>query len=142
MNGQQQLERKFATPLSWSAVKIDVEFWVVMLLGQLSCKDIAHESGLAKSVLLQNPRVEETLKMFEVPLCDRVPLPLLKVADTDFQAVPVIISSPQTAAKNACLTRLEAENAARRAEVVPRCTALEHYRLLDRVLCSSGRLLR
>ena len=50
--------------------------------------------------------------------------------------------NPRAAADKARLKRLEAENAALRAEVMELRDQLDRYRLMDNVLSSTGRLPR
>lgn len=140
LSGQQKADRNLATFLSWVASKTDADYREMVLRGQLSRKEIARECGFAKSVLLQNPRVKDALRTLEAQLRERNILP--PVADP---AAPVPITdppNPRAAADKARLKRLEAENAALRAELMALRSQLERYRLMDDVLASTGRLPR
>jgi hypothetical protein len=141
MNGQQRAEQNLATFLSWVASKTDLDFREMVMRGQLSRQEIARECGFAKSVLLQNPRVKDALRLLEEQLRSRKVLPLLvesSLADTPEPTPP----NPRAAADKARLKRLESENASLRAELTLVRGDLERFRLMDDVLCSTGRLPR
>lgn len=141
MNGQQRSEQNLATFLSWVASKTDADFREMVMRGQLSRQEIARECGFAKSVLLQNPRVKDALRLLEEQLRSRKVLPPLvesRLADTPEPTTP----NPRTSADKARLKRLESENAALRAELTLVRGDLERFRLMDDVLCSTGRLPR
>lgn len=141
MNGQQRSEQNLATFLSWMASKTDNDFREMVARGQLSRQEIARECGFAKSVLLQNPRVKDALKALETQLRERKVLP--PVAETsESDAAPQATPNPRAAADKARLKRLESENASLRAELTEVRADLERYRLMDNVLCSTGRLPR
>jgi len=141
MNGQQRSEQNLATFLSWVASKTDDDFREMVARGQLSRQEIARECGFAKSVLLQNPRVKDALKTLETQLRERRVLP--PVAETsESDAAPQATPNPRAAADKARLKRLESENASLRAELTQVRADLERYRLMDSVLCSTGRLPR
>lgn len=130
----------FATFLSWVASKTDTDYREMVLRGQLNRKEIARECGFAKSVLLQNPRVKEALQTLEAQLRERDILP--PVAEPATPAPTSNAPNPRAAADKARLKRLEAENAALRAEVMELRGRLDRYRLMDDVLSSTGRLPR
>lgn len=141
MNGQQRSEQNLATFLSWVASKTDDDFREMVARGQLSRQEIARECGFAKSVLLQNPRVKDALKTLETQLRERKVLP--PVAETsESDAAPQATPNPRAAADKARLKRLESENASLRAELTQVRADLDRYRLMDSVLCSTGRLPR
>ena len=141
LSGQQKADHNLAAFLSWVASKTDVDFREMVLRGQLSRKEIARECGFAKSVLLQNPRVKDSLKALEDKLRERGLLP--PVADSATPAPATEVPNPRVvAADKARLKRLEAENAALRAEVMDLRGQLDRYRLMDSVLATTGRLPR
>lgn len=141
MNGQQRSEQNLATFLSWMASKTDDDFREMVARGQLSRQEIARECGFAKSVLLQNPRVKDSLQALEAQLRERKVLP--PVAETsESDAAPQVAPNPRTAADKARLKRLESENASLRAELTQVRADLDRYQLIDSVLCSTGRLPR
>lgn len=140
LSGQQKADQNLATFLSWVASKTDADYREMILRGQLSRKEIARECGFAKSVLLQNPRVRDALRTLEAQLRDRDILP--PVADPAPSAPLTDAPNPRVAADKARLKRLEAENAALRAEVMELRGRLGRYRLMDDVLSSTGRLPR
>jgi len=139
LSGQQKADQNLASFLSWAASKTDADYREMVLRGQLNRKEIARECGFAKSVLLQNPRVKDALRTLEAQLRERDILP--PVAEP---ASPALTSdaTPRAAADKARLKRLEAENAALRAEVMELRGRLDRYRLMDDVLSSTGRLPR
>lgn len=141
MNGQQRSEQNLATFLSWVASKTDEEFREMASRGQLSRQEIARECSFAKSVLLQNPRVKEELKALETQLRVRKVLPPVAI-ESENQATPQPAPNPRAAVDKARLKRLESENASLRAELIQLRAALDRYRLMDNVLCSTGRLPR
>jgi hypothetical protein len=141
MNGQQRSEQNLATFLSWVASKTDLDFREMVMRGQLSRQEIARECGFAKSVLLQNPRVKDALRLLEEQLRSRKVLPPLvesSLTNTPETTTP----NPRAAADKARLKRLESENASLRAELTLVRGDLERFRLMDDVLCSTGRLPR
>lgn len=141
LSGQQKADLNLTVFLSWIAGKTDADFRELVIRSQLSRQEIARECGFAKSVLLQNPRVKEALKTLEAQLRNRNLLPpLAEVSET--VAAPQPATSPQATADKARLKRLEAENASLRAELTQLRTELARYRLLDDVLCHTGRLPR
>ncbi len=141
MNGQQRSEQNLATFLSWMASKTDDDFREMVARGQLSRQEIARECGFAKSALLQNPRVKDALKALEAQLRERKVLP--PVAETSqSDSAPQATPNPRAAADKARLKRLESENASLRAELTQVRADLERYRLMDGMLCSTGRLPR
>ena len=140
LSGQQKADQNLTTFLSWVASKSDADFREMVLRGQLNRKEIARECGFAKSVLLQNPRVKESLRSLETQLRERDILP--PVADPATPAPVTDTPNPRAAADKARLKRLEAENAALRAEVMELRGQLQRYRLMDDVLSTTGRLPR
>ena len=110
--------------------------------GQLSRQEIARECCFAKSVLLQNPRVRDELRSLETQLRERGVLPPQAVASDDTPATPATEANPRAAADKARLKRLETENAALKAELTELRGELERYRVMDNILCSTGRLPR
>ncbi len=140
LSGQQKADQNLATFLSWSASKTDADYREMVLRGQLNRKEIARECAFAKSVLLQNPRVKDALRALEAQLRERDILP--PVADPTAPTATTDAPNPRAAADKARLKRLEAENAALRAEVMELRGQLDRYRLMDNVLSSTGRLPR
>jgi hypothetical protein len=141
LSGQQKADLNLTTFLIWVASKTDADFREMVIRGQLSRQEIARECGFAKSVLLQNPRVKEALKTLEAQLRDRNLLPPLAEANEN-TATPQTSPNPHAAADKARLKRLESENASLRAELTQLRASLDRYRLMDNVLCSTGRLPR
>lgn len=143
LSGQQKADQNIAIFLSWSTSKTEADFREMALRGQLNRKEIARECGFAKSVLLQNPRVRDSLKSLEADLRERGILPPLAVIEG---AAPVAATTEsnnaRAAADKARLKRLEVENAALRAELMELRDQLERYRVMDNVLSSTGRLPR
>jgi len=140
LSGQQKADRNLSAFLTWVASKTDADYREMVLRGQLNRKEIARECGFAKSVLLQNPRVKDALRALEAQLRDRDILP--PVAEPATPAPTSDVPNPRAAADKARLKRLEAENAALRAEVMELRGRLDRYRLMDDVLSSTGRLPR
>ena len=140
LSGQQKADQNLSAFFSWVASKTDAEFRDMVVRGQLNRKEIASECNFAKSVLLQNPRVKEALRILETQLRERDILP--PIADSSIPAPASDVPTPRAAADKARLKRLEAENAALRAEVMELRGQLERYRLMDNVLSSTGRLPR
>ncbi len=143
LSGQQKADQNLATFLSWAASKTDTDYREMVLRGQLNRKEIARECGFAKSMLLQNPRVKDALRTLEAQLRERDILP--PVAEPASPAPTSDAPNPRAAADKARLKRLkrlEAENAALRAEVMELRGRLDRYRLMDDVLSSTGRLPR
>lgn len=140
LSGQQKADQNLATFLSWVTSKTDADYREMVLRGQLSRKEIARECGFAKSVLLQNPRVKDSLKALETKLRERGLLP--PVSNPPISAPATDAPNPRATADKARLKRLEAENAALRAEVMELREQLGRYRLMDSVLATTGRLPR
>ena len=140
LSGQQKANQNLDTFLSWVASKTDADFREMASRGQLNRKEIASECGFAKSVLLQNPRVKDSLKALETELRERGILP--PVADPATPPPASEAPNPRAVADKARLKRLETENASLRAEVMELRGQLERYRLMDNVLSTSGRLPR
>ena len=141
MNGQQLSEQNLATFISWVASKTDLDFREMVARGQLSRQEIARECGFAKSVLLQNPRVKDGLRVLEEQLRTRQVLPPV-VESSEVKAPQPAALDQRAAADKARLKRLESENASLRAELTLVRGDLERFRLIDDVLCSTGRLPR
>jgi hypothetical protein len=145
LSGQQKAELNVTTFLSWVASKTDADFREMVTRGQLNRMEIAKETGFAKSVLTQNPRVRECLQELESrlraenilpPLVDRaVGVEPASVMNTD-------ATNPRAAADKARLKRLESENAALKAELMGLRSQLKRYATMDAVLTSTGRLPR
>ena len=143
LSGQQKADQNLAIFLSWSASKTEADFREVVLRGQLNRKEIARECGFAKSVLLQNPRVRDSLKSLEADLRERGILPPLAAIEGAAPVAAITESNnSRAAADKARLKRLEVENAALRAELMELRDQLERYRVMDNVLSSTGRLPR
>ncbi|MCB8747009.1 hypothetical protein LHU53_08825 [Rhodoferax sp. U2-2l] len=141
MNGQQRSEQNLAAFVSWVAGKTDPDFREMVMRGQLSRQEIARECGFAKSVLLQNPRIKDALRDLEEQLRLRKVLPPL-VETSPAEAPEPTTPNPRASADKALMKRLESENAALRAELSLVRGDLERFRLMDDVLCSTGRLPR
>lgn len=143
LNGQQKADENLSVFLSWAASKTDADYREMVARGQLNRKEVARECGFAKSVLLQNPRVRDSLKSLEVNLRERGVLPPLAIAEGEAPvATAVAPNNPRAAADKARLKRLEAENAALKAELMELRGQLDRYRVMDSVLSSTGRLPR
>ena len=143
LSGQQKADQNLAIFLSWSASKTEADFREVVLRGQLNRKEIARECGFAKSVLLQNPRVRDSLKSLEADLRERGILPPLAAIEGAAPVAAITESNnSRAAADKARLKRLEVENAALRAELMELRDQLERYRVMDNVLSNTGRLPR
>lgn len=113
--------------------------------GQLNRMEIAKETGFAKSVLTQNPRVRECLQELENRLRAEGILPPLaerSAAIEPASAVSADAANPRAAADKARLKRLESENAALKAELMGLRTQLQRYATMDAVLAATGRLPR
>lgn len=141
LSGQQKADQSLSTFLSWGASKTDADYREMVLRGQLNRKEIARECGFAKSVLLQNPRVRDSLKALEADLRERGVLPPRAEGETTVPAAAEP-TNPCAAADKARLKRLEAENAALKAELMELRGQLDRYRAMDSVLSSTGRLPR
>jgi hypothetical protein len=143
LNGQQKADENLTTFNSWAASKTDADYREMVMRGQLNRKEIARECGFAKSVLLQNPRVRDSLKKLEADLRERGVLPPLAVAGGETTVAAAAESTnPRAAADKARLKRLEAENAALKAELMELRGQLDRYRVMESVLSSTGRLPR
>ena len=143
LNGQQKADQNLSTFLSWVAGKVDADYREMVLRGQLNRTEIARECGFAKSALLQNPRGKDSLKSLEAYLRERGILPPLAVSDGKAPVVAAMDSpNPRAAADKARLKRLEAENAALKAELIELRRQLDCYRVIDNVLSDTGRLPR
>ena len=143
LSGQQKADQNLAIFLSWSASKTDADFREVVLRGQLNRKEIARECGFAKSVLLQNPRVRDSLKSLEADLREQGILPPLAVIEGAAPVAAITESNnSRAAADKARLKRLEVGNAALRAELMELRDQFECYRVMDNVLSNTGRLPR
>lgn len=133
-------EQNLSAFLEWTAGKTDAHYREMVMRGQLSRKEIARECGFAKSVLLQNPRVKDALQSLEAQLRERGVLPSQAVV-RDGTAL-VVVGNQRANSDTVRLKRLESENASLRAEITQLRTDLERYRVMDNVLCSTGRLPR
>jgi hypothetical protein len=141
LSGPQKAEANFAGFVSWVATKTDADFRNIAVRGQLSRQEIAREIGFAKSVLLQNPRVRAALASLEASLRDRGVLPPLAEPNSAPPAVAEM-ENPRAVADKARLKRLEAENAALRAELVELRSRLKQYRHMEDAFSLTGRLPR
>jgi hypothetical protein len=143
MSGQQKADENLSLFLSWAAHKTDPDYREMVVRGQLNRKEIARECGFAKSVLLQNPRVRDSLKTLETDLRERSVLPPLAVTEGESTVIATAEpNNPRAAADKARLKRLEAENAALKAELMELRGQLDRYRVMENVLSSTGRLPR
>lgn len=133
-------EQNLAAFLNWTIGKNDAHYREMIMRGQLSRQEIARECGFAKSVLLQNPRVKDALQSLEAQLRERGVLPSQAVVSDGAELV--VVGNQRANADKVRLKRLESENASLRAEVTQLRADLERYRLMDNVLCSTGRLPR
>jgi len=133
-------EQNLSAFLSWTVGKTDAHYREMIMRGQLSRQEIAQECGFAKSVMLQNPRVKEALQSLEAQLRARGVLPP-QVIVCDATAL-VVAGNQRANADKVRLKRLESENASLRAEITKLRADLERYRLMDNMLCSTGRLPR
>lgn len=134
-------EQNLAAFLAWTVGKTDAHYREMVMRGQLSRQEIARECGFAKSALLQNPRVKDALQSLEAQLRERGVLPSQAVV-SDGTALVVEGNQRSTNTDKARLKRLESENASLRAEITQLRTDLERYRVMDSVLCDTGRLPR
>lgn len=143
LNGQQKADQNLATFLSWVASKTDADYREMVARGRLNRKEIARECGFAKSALLQNPRVRDSLKVLEANLRERGILPPLTGSDGEAAVVAAFDPpNPRAAADKARLKRLEAENASLRAELTQLRERMARYELMERHLAETGRLPR
>ncbi|HUW65023.1 MAG TPA: VPA1267 family protein [Spirochaetia bacterium] len=140
LSGKQKADHNLATFLSWIAGKTDSDFREMVVRGQLSRQEIARECCFARSVLLQNPRVRDELRSLETQLRERGVLP--SQTSDDIPSVPVAQANPHAAEDKARMKRLESENAALKAELTELRGELDRYRVMDNILCSTGRLPR
>jgi hypothetical protein len=141
-SGKQLSEQNHLTFMTWAQSKTDADFKEMEHRGQLSRNDIIRECGFARSVLLQNPKIKEALGVLEGRLRDGGILPPL--ADSKPGRVPLPAQAGQTREMmdRQRLKRLEAENAAMRAELFQLRADLERYRIMEDVLAATGRLPR
>jgi hypothetical protein len=82
-NSESPSDRSFSIFSNWLASKTDVDFRQLVGRGVLSRTEIARECQVAKSVLTQNPKVKEALRVLEDNLRDRGVLPPLASANSD-----------------------------------------------------------
>lgn len=142
LNGQQKADENLTTFTSWAASKTDSDLRDMVTRGQLNRMEISHECNFAKSVLLQNPRVRDSLKQLEADLRERGVLPPVVVTEAASAVGGAESNSPRAAADKARLKRLESENAALKAELMEVRGQLARYHILDSLLSSTGRLPR
>ncbi|OYV91361.1 MAG: hypothetical protein B7Z57_04845 [Acidiphilium sp. 37-60-79] len=145
LSGQQRAELNLSTFLSWAASKTAADFREMVTRGQLNRTEIATETGFAKSVLTQNPRVRECLQQLENRLRAEGVLPPFVDRSAVIEPASVVstdATNPRAAADKARLKRLEAENAALKAELISLRAQLQRYAAMEAVLASSGRLPR
>lgn len=145
LSGQQKAELNVATFLSWAASKTAADFREMVTRGQLNRMEIAKETGFAKSVLTQNPRVRQCLQELESRLRAEGVLPPMVERSAGTEPVSLVNTdetNPRAAADKARLKRLEAENAALKAELMGLRSQLKRYAAMDAVLTSTGRLPR
>jgi len=145
LSGQQKAEVNVATFLSWAASKTAADFREMVARGQLNRMEIAKEVGFAKSVLTQNPRVRKCLQELEIRLRAEGVLPPIVERSADVESasmVKIVEANPHSAADKARLKRLEAENAALKAELMGLRSQLNRYATMDSVLAATGRLPR
>lgn len=145
LSGQQKAELNVSTFLSWAASKTNADFKEMVTRGQLNRMEIAKETGFAKSVLTQNPRVRECLQDLENRLRAENILPSLVERSAGLEpssAVSTDATNARAAADKARLKRLEAENAALKAELMGLRSQLKRYATMESVLTSTGRLPR
>ncbi|NCA90799.1 MAG: hypothetical protein EOM92_18435 [Gammaproteobacteria bacterium] len=140
MNGQERAEQNLVTFQSWAASQDEGTFRDMVVRGQLSRTEIAKVCGFAKSVLIQNPRVRAALKALEDELRTTGVLPPRAAEGGGDQ--PVSPPTPHASADQIRLKRLEAENAALRAELADLRERLQSYRVMEDVLSATGRLPR
>ncbi len=141
-DSQQPSEKSFLGFTKWSASKTDAEFRAMVLRGQLNRKEIAKECGFAKSVLAQNPRVKEALKVLEQLLRSRDILPPFAQAEPSSELLPPPGDTQRVLLDKARLKRLESENASLRAELTQLRERLARYELMERHMAETGRLPR
>jgi len=148
LSGAQKAEVNVTLFISWAASKTEADFKEMVMRGQLNRQEIAKEAGFAKSVLQQNPRVRQLLLELESRLRAEGTLPpLAEAAEPGGEpqtpsAASAEASNPRAAADRARLKRLEAENAALKAELMGLRAQLQRYAAMDAILASSGRLPR
>ncbi|MHB8354293.1 MAG: VPA1267 family protein [Burkholderiales bacterium] len=141
-SGRQKGEENVTRFISWMTSKSDAEFRDMATRGQLSRQEIARECDFARSVLIQNPRIRELLRAQEDELRSRGVLPPRVESPKSDPDLPASQPSTHTMADQQRLKRLEAENAALRAEITKLRADLNRYRILDAILAETGRLLR
>lgn len=143
-NGQQVAEENIRRFTTWAASKTDADFRSMVVRGVLSRKEIAAESGFAKSALAQNPRIREALKTLEDGLRSRGVLPPIAVAGEQLDPLPSAptTDSARTLRNAERLSRLEQENASLRAENAELKRLLGRYTVLQEALADTGRLPR
>lgn len=143
-SGQQLAEEYVRRFTVWKESKTDEGFRNLVARGVLSRKDIATECGFSGSVLNQNPRVRDALKLLEDELRARNVLPPAaggKGAPASTPTAPA--QSPARAAREVeRLSRLEQENATLKAENGELKRLLSRYAVLQEVLAETGRLPR
>jgi len=143
-SGRQQAEHNIATFNAWIASKTDDDFRAITNRGILSRKEIATECGFARSVLDQNPRINEALRHLEEGLRLRGVLPPLVDRDPEAPSETLLREPGRLRAAQEAerLRRLEQENAGLRAEVAELKRAIEKFTVLREALALTGRVPR
>lgn len=144
-NGQQLADEYVQRFRTWVESKTDDDFRNMVTRSVLSREEIAAECGFSKSVLTQNPRVNEALKALEKSLRERHVLPNRPEPKESDGVTPVQVhraESARAAKDSERMSRLEQENASLRAENTELKRLLARYSVLQEVLAETGRLPR
>ncbi|KAA1006227.1 hypothetical protein FVF58_27000 [Paraburkholderia panacisoli] len=145
-NSESPSDRNFSIFSNWSASKTDSDFRQLVGRGVLSRTEIARECQFAKSVLAQNPRVKEALRVLEDGLRDRGVLPPIALVDsdsTDNNQMPVLSQRKRHSTDTDPDRRLlEIENASLKAENDLLKQRLSKYESLHTALLLTGRVPR
>ncbi|TCK96777.1 VPA1267 family protein [Paraburkholderia sp. BL9I2N2] len=143
-SGKQLAEQYVGVFSVWVASKSDADFRQIVIRGVLSRTEIARECGFAKSVLSQNPRIKDTLRVLEDELRSRGVLPeAANPADEPHEVIPMREPSHHQAVRDAeSLRRLQSENASQKAEIADLRQRLAKYEALHEALVLTGRLPR
>lgn len=145
-NNEIPSERSFSIFSAWLASKTDADFRQFVGRGVLSRTEIARECQFAKSVLTQNPKVKEALRVLEDNLRDRGVLPPLASNESDSSdAYQMTVKSPQkrsTPETEPDRRLIEIELAAVKAENDLLRQRLSKYESLHTALLLTGRAPR
>ncbi|ANB71309.1 hypothetical protein AYM40_02195 [Paraburkholderia phytofirmans OLGA172] len=149
-SGKQLAQQYLGIFIGWVATKTDDDFRQIVSRGKLSRVEIAHECGFTKSVLNQNPRINEALRKLEDELRSRGVLPevaqseVVRPEDSEHpENMPMREPGQQQAARDAdAFRRLQIESASQKAEIAELKRRLAKYESLHEALAITGRVPR